>query len=63
MAKKSSRHDRARTAEAIEQNGAQTATVEVTDKGFDPSSLKLKASVLAKVPSRERLTRLAQRRS
>ena len=31
------------------QNATQTATVEVTDKGFEPSSLKLKAGVPAKV--------------
>jgi plastocyanin domain-containing protein len=49
MAKKSSRHERARTAEPIEQDGAQTATVEITDKGFEPSNLKLKAGAPAKV--------------
>ncbi|SRR6266542_1822222 len=49
MAKKSSRHERARTAEAVEQDGEQTATVEVTGNGFEPSSLKLKAGVPAKV--------------
>jgi plastocyanin domain-containing protein len=49
MAKKSSGHERGRTAEAVEQDGAQTATVEVTDKGFEPSGLKLKAGVPAKV--------------
>jgi plastocyanin domain-containing protein len=48
-AKKNSNHERARTAEAVEQDGAQTATVEVTDKGFEPSSLKLKAGAPAKV--------------
>jgi plastocyanin domain-containing protein len=31
------------------QNDAQTATVEVTDKGFEPSGLKLKAGIPAKV--------------
>jgi len=36
-------------AEAALQNEAQTATVEVTDKGFEPSSLKLKAGAPAKV--------------
>lgn len=36
-------------AEATLQNGAQTATVEVTSNGFEPSSLKLKAGVSAKV--------------
>ena|SRR5215813_10179982 len=49
MAKKSSRYELARTAEAIEQDGAQTATVEITDKGFEPSSLKLKVGAPAKV--------------
>src|SRR5262249_29165703 len=49
MAKKGSSHERLRTAEAVEQDGAQTATVEVTDKGFEPSSLKLKAGAPAKV--------------
>jgi plastocyanin len=36
-------------AEATLQNDAQTATVEVTDKGFEPSSLKLKSGAPAKV--------------
>ena len=36
-------------AEATLQNYAQTATVEVTGNGFEPSSLKLKAGVPAKV--------------
>ena len=36
-------------AEAALQNEAQTATVEVTDKGFEPSSLKLKAGAPVKV--------------
>src|SRR5215470_14986056 len=49
MAKKGSSQERARTAEAVEQDGAQTATVEVTDRGFEPSSLKLKAGTPAKV--------------
>jgi len=31
------------------QNGAQTATVEVNGEGFQPSSLRLKAGVPAKV--------------
>lgn len=34
---------------AASQGGAQTATVEVTGKGFEPESLKLKAGVPAKV--------------
>jgi plastocyanin domain-containing protein len=37
------------TAEAALQNEAQTATVEVTDNGFEPPSLKLKVGVPAKV--------------
>jgi plastocyanin domain-containing protein len=36
-------------AEATLQNETQTATVEVTDKGFEPANLKLKAGVPAKV--------------
>ena len=48
-AKKSSGQERAQAARVIEQDGAQTATVEVTDKGFEPSSLKLKAGAPAKV--------------
>lgn len=32
-----------------QQNDAQTATVEITSKGFEPSSLKLKAGASAKV--------------
>jgi plastocyanin domain-containing protein len=36
-------------AEAALQNDAQTATVEINSKGFEPSSLKLKAGVPAKV--------------
>jgi plastocyanin len=31
------------------QNDAQTATIEINDKGFEPSSLKLKAGAPAKV--------------
>ena len=34
---------------AKQQNGAQTATIEINSKGFDPGSLKLKAGVPAKV--------------
>ncbi len=48
-AQKSSGQERAQAARAVEQDGAQTATVEVTDKGFEPSSLKLKAGAPAKV--------------
>ena|SRR5215475_13248175 len=36
-------------AATVRQDGAQTATVEITDKGFEPSSLKLKAGAPAKV--------------
>jgi len=36
-------------AEATLQNDTQTATVEINDKGFEPSSLKLKAGMRAKV--------------
>src|SRR5262245_62584723 len=36
-------------AGAALQNDAQTATVEINDKGFEPSSLKLKAGAPAKV--------------
>ena len=44
-------HDRNQTqvAQAAEQSNEQTATVELNDKGFEPSSLKLKAGVPAKV--------------
>jgi plastocyanin domain-containing protein len=39
-----------RSAPAAKQrNGAQTATIEINGKGFDPGSLKLKAGVPAKV--------------
>jgi len=36
-------------AEATLQNDAQNVTVEITDKGFEPSSLKLKAGAPVKV--------------
>jgi plastocyanin domain-containing protein len=36
-------------AKATLQNDAQTATVEIDDKGFEPSNLKLKAGAPAKV--------------
>ena len=36
-------------AQAAPQDGTQTATVEITGKGFEPVSLKLKAGVPAKV--------------
>ncbi|MEP7272892.1 MAG: cupredoxin domain-containing protein [Acidobacteriota bacterium] len=48
-AQKRSSRERERPAPAVAQNGTQTATVEINDKGFDPGSLKLKAGVPAKV--------------
>ncbi len=36
-------------AQATQQDGVQTATIEINSKGFEPSSLKLKAGVPAKV--------------
>ncbi|MBO0798550.1 MAG: cupredoxin domain-containing protein [Blastocatellia bacterium] len=36
-------------AGVVQQNDSQTANVAVTDKGFEPSSLKLKTGVPAKV--------------
>jgi plastocyanin domain-containing protein len=36
-------------AKATPQNDTQTVAAEVTDKGFEPSSLKLKAGTPAKV--------------
>ncbi|MGH9838464.1 MAG: cupredoxin domain-containing protein [Blastocatellia bacterium] len=48
-AKKRSSQERERPAQAVEQDSTQTATVEINGKGFDPSSLKLKAGVPAKV--------------
>jgi plastocyanin domain-containing protein len=36
-------------AQATRQDGAQTVTVEIKSKGFEPDSLKLKAGVPAKV--------------
>jgi plastocyanin domain-containing protein len=36
-------------AKATPQNDTQTVAAEVTDKGFEPSSLKLKAGMPAKV--------------
>jgi plastocyanin domain-containing protein len=35
--------------EATQRDGAQTATVEISSKGFEPDSLKLKAGAPAKV--------------
>lgn len=37
------------SSQAAQQSDAQTATVEITSKGFEPSSLKLKAGAPAKV--------------
>ncbi len=49
MGKKHKSGKQAPPAEATQQDGAQTATVEVTGKGFEPDSLKLKAGTPAKV--------------
>jgi plastocyanin domain-containing protein len=49
MTKKHSSKKQEPPAEAAQQNDAQTATIEVTGKGFEPSSLKLKAGVPARV--------------
>ena len=46
---KHDRNEQAQLAQSAEQSNEQTATVELNDKGFEPSSLKLKAGVLAKV--------------
>jgi len=35
--------------QAAQQSGAQTAAIEITSKGFEPNSLKLKADTPAKV--------------
>jgi plastocyanin len=43
------RHREGGDTMATMQKDTQTATVEITDKGFEPSSLKLKAGVPAKV--------------
>jgi plastocyanin domain-containing protein len=47
-AKNDSGHDRP-AAQTAQQDNVQTATVELKSKGFEPSSLKLKAGVPAKV--------------
>jgi plastocyanin domain-containing protein len=47
-AKNDSSHD-GQTAQTAQQDNVQTATVELKSKGFEPSSLKLKAGVPAKV--------------
>lgn len=49
MGKKHRSGKQAPPAEAARQDGVQTATVEINSKGFEPSSLKLKAGVPAKV--------------
>jgi plastocyanin domain-containing protein len=49
MGKKHKNGKQGPPAQATQQGGAQTATVEINDKGFNPSSLKLKAGVPAKV--------------
>src|SRR5438128_1938746 len=49
MGKKNKSGKQGPPAEATQQDGAQTATIEINSKGFEPSSLKLKAGVPAKV--------------
>lgn len=49
MGKKHKSRKQGLPAQAAQQDGVQTATVEITGKGFESSSLKLKAGVLAKV--------------
>jgi plastocyanin domain-containing protein len=49
MGKKRSSGKQGPPAQAARQDGAQTATVEINSKGFEPSSLKLKAGAPAKV--------------
>jgi plastocyanin domain-containing protein len=49
MGKKNKSGKQGPPAEATQQDGVQTATVEINDKGFDPTSLKLKAGARAKV--------------
>jgi len=49
MGKKNKSEKQRPPAEATQQDGAQAATVEINDKGFEPSSLKLKAGTPAKV--------------
>jgi len=43
------RNDQTEIAQGAEQSNEQTAIVELNDKGFEPSSLKLKAGIRAKV--------------
>ena len=43
------RSEQTQVAHAAEQSNEQTATVGLNDRGFEPSSLKLKAGVPAKV--------------
>jgi plastocyanin domain-containing protein len=49
MLKKKSGASSESAAGAALQNDAQNATIEINDKGFEPSSLKLKAGAPAKV--------------
>jgi plastocyanin domain-containing protein len=49
MGKKHKSEKQGPPAEAKQQDGAQTATIEINSKGFEPSGLKLKAGVPAKV--------------
>jgi plastocyanin domain-containing protein len=49
MGKKNKNRNQGPSVEATQQGGAQTATIEVNSKGFEPDGLKLKAGVPAKV--------------
>jgi plastocyanin domain-containing protein len=49
MGKKNKSGKQGQPAQATQQDGVQTATIEINSKGFEPSSLKLKAGVPAKV--------------
>jgi plastocyanin domain-containing protein len=49
MGKKNKSGKQGPPAQATQQDGAQTATIEINSKGFEPGSLKLKAGVPAKV--------------
>lgn len=49
MGKKNKSGKQGPPAEATRQDGVQTAVIEINSKGFEPSSLKLKTGVPAKV--------------
>ncbi len=49
MGKKNKSGKQGPPAQAAQQDGAQTATIEINSKGFEPSSLKLKEGLPAKV--------------